>query len=707
MPPRTPQPAGSLEDALRTFDERQLTALLTERPDLCAAAPRDLAGLALGASQTASVRHALDGLTRPQRAVAEAVAANPGHTARQLSALLGYPAGTAVARLKDLALVSGAPELYPVLGLRTAFGPYPGGLAEPSEQPLGPHAIATALAGLPEAAVAVLHQLAWGPPTGAVRNADRRLTEPASPVDHLLARGLLRALDAHTVVLPREVALQLRGGFLREPLTEPARLPPGRRPAPVIDSAAVGAAYEFVTDSEGLLDALAARAPRPLRTGGMAARDLSALARAIRGTADRSGFLLEVAYAAGLIVTGPVISPTEAYDRWLNLPLEARHAHLLRAWYAESRWPAAGRRDGGRPLGPAGDAPWAPHARRAVLEALTPADEVDPKLLALHAAWRRPALARHGDVSELTGEVVTEAAWLGITALGQASALVSGLSGGLSAVTPARFPELVDRLILQNDLTAVATGPLDRRTATPLALLADIESRGGGGVFRFSAASLQRAFDAGWDRDAICDWLAAHSTTGVPQPLHYLVGDVARLHGTVRVGAARAYVRIDDPARLATVLARPEAAGLGLRRVGPETLVADSDPADVVGLLRAAGLSPVAENADGEVLSAQAPRRPAAPRAPIPRADPAGVAAALTARQVAHDRIVSTDEILAGLTRAALEARLVQIDYAAADGTPARASGVVRDVADGVVRLSGDSPIVLPLARITAVSGLA
>lgn len=707
MPPRTPQPAESLVDALTKFDERQLTALLTDRPDLCAAAPGDLAGLALGAAAAPSVRHALDGLTRPQLAVAEALAANPGHTVHQLSALLGHPAGPAVARLKDLALVFGAPELYPVFGLRAAFGPYPGGLAEPSEQPLGPEAISTALAGLPEAAVAVLHKLSWGPPTGAVRNADRRPTEPASPVDHLLARGLLRARDADTVVLPREVALQLRGGFLSEPLTEPAGLVPGRRPATVIDSAAVGVAYEFVTDSEGLLDALTARAPRPLRTGGMAARDLSALARTIGATADRSGFLLEVAYAAGLIATGPVISPTEAYDRWLTLPLGARHAQLLRAWYAGSRWPAAGRMDGGRPLGPSGDAPWAPHARRAVLEALTPADSVDPELLVRHAAWHRPALARFGEMAELTGQVVTEAAWLGLTALGQASALLHGLSGELSAGTLARFPELVDRLILQSDLTAVATGPLDRRTATALGLLADVESRGGGGVFRFSAASLQRAFDTGWDGGAICDWLAAHSTTGVPQPLSYLVSDVARLQGTVRVGAARAYVRIDDPARLATVLARPEAAELGLRRVGPETLVADSDPAEVVGLLRAAGLSPVAENAEGAVLTAQAPRRPAAPRAPIPRADPAGVAATLTAHQVAHDLTVSTDETLADLTRAASQARPVHIDYVAADGTPARASGVAVAVADGVVRLSGDSPIVLPLARITAVRGLA
>ena len=84
------------------------------------------------------------------------------------------------------------------------------------------------------------------------------------------------------------------------------------------------------------------------------------------------------------------------------------------------------------------------------------------------------------------------------------------------------------------------------RTAWPadLRLLADQESRGGGGVFRFSAASMRRAFDAGWSADDVHRWLAEHSSTGVPQPLQYLVDDVARRHGSIRVGPAGSYLRV-------------------------------------------------------------------------------------------------------------------------------------------------------------------
>ena len=67
--------------------------------------------------------------------------------------------------------------------------------------------------------------------------------------------------------------------------------------------------------------------------------------------------------------------------------------------------------------------------------------------------------------------------------------------------------------------------------ANELRLLADQESRGGGGVYRFSPGSVRRAFNAGWSREDVQTWIEQHSRTGVPQPLAYLVDDVARRHG--------------------------------------------------------------------------------------------------------------------------------------------------------------------------------
>ncbi|MDO5499293.1 MAG: helicase-associated domain-containing protein [Propionibacteriaceae bacterium] len=700
-----------LADALSGFDEPALSALLRERPDLCVPAPADLSDLAARATAPASVRRALDALTAPELATAEAIAALPDPDAEAVGAWLGFDPGPALGRLAGLALVWPRTPSAGTLDhcLEHAFAPFPGGLADPSPEPLTTAAIEAALTGLPEAALGVLHKLTWGPPTGSVRNADRIVTEPATPIEHLLTRGLLRAHDPNTVILPREVALHLRGGFLREPLPEPPAPTPGPRAARIIDSAAVGAAFEFVHQLEGLLDELTRRTPAPLRTGGLASRDLTALARAVDAPVDKASFALEVAYAAGLVTpTGPAVVATEAFDRWLGSGSAARYAQVLRDWVGAPRWAAAARAEGGRALLPDQDAGWAPQARRAILDRLGPGDAIDADRLSAWTAWHRPALARSTDPAALVAAVLAEAEWLGLTALGQASALVTALSGELAPETAALFPELVDHLILQGDLTAVATGPLDRPTAAALALMADVESRGGGGVFRFSASSVRRAFDAGWNSSDLEDWLTAHSRTGVPQPLRYLVGDVARRHGTVRVGAARSYVRIDDPARLSTVLAHPGAEELGLRQVGPETLIAAADPAEIVTLLRSVGLTPGAENAAGELLATPAPRRPPAPartrRTPpdIPRNT-----AALHARRAARRTAELTEETLTVLTLAARESRQVEVDYVAADGTRTRSVAVPVELADGMVRLAGGGvQVSLPLGRVTAARSL-
>ena len=70
---------------------------------------------------------------------------------------------------------------------------------------------------------------------------------------------------------------------------------------------------------------------------------------------------------------------------------------------------------------------------------------------------------------------------------------------------------------------------------------ADVESRGTATVYRFGADSVRRALDAGTTADECT--LEEASPNGVPQPLSYLVRDVARRHGLVRVGRASSFLR--------------------------------------------------------------------------------------------------------------------------------------------------------------------
>jgi len=181
------------------------------------------------------------------------------------------------------------------------------------------------------------------------------------------------------------------------------------------------------------------------------------------------------------------------------------------------------------------------------------------------------------------------------------------------------LPKPLDHVLLQADLTAVAPGPLEGELAREMSLIADIESTGGATVYRFSDSSLRRALDAGRSATDVLALLSSRSRTPVPQPLEYLVLDVARRHGAIRVGVASAYLRCDDPTTVSAILADKRFATLRLVRLA-DTVIAASSPVDaVLERLRAAGYSPSAENSDGAVVVRRPDERRTPPRPRPPR----------------------------------------------------------------------------------------
>ena len=130
-------------------------------------------------------------------------------------------------------------------------------------------------------------------------------------------------------------------------------------------------------------------------------------------------------------------------------------------------------------------------------------------------------------------------------------------------------------MLLQADLTAIAPGPLEQELARKLALVADVESRGGATVYRFAASSVRRAFDAGWSAAEVHDFVASTSRTPVPQSLTYLVDDVSRRFGTLRAGHAESFLRSDDETALTELMHAPGADSLRLRRIAPTVVISD------------------------------------------------------------------------------------------------------------------------------------
>ncbi|MGW7046610.1 helicase-associated domain-containing protein [Streptomyces avermitilis] len=298
------------------------------------------------------------------------------------------------------------------------------------------------------------------------------------------------------------------------------------------------------------------------------------------------------------------------------------------------------------------------------------------------------------------------------------------------------LPAPLDHVLLQADLTAVAPGPLERPLADTLGVLADVESKGGATVYRFTPASVRRALDAGRAASDLHAFLAAHSRTPVPQPLAYLIDDVARKHGHLRIGAASAYVRCDDDTLLNEILADKRSAGLRLRRLAPTVLAAQADPATLLEGLRAMGFAPAAESAEGDVLITRAHAHRTPPRAapePVPDGPPVPDTTLLTAavRAVRAGDLASTAprkptadpagadgglprtssaETLATMQAAVLTGEAVWIGYVNAEGTASQRVIAPIRVEGGFVTAydhTADEVRTYPLHRVTGVAELA
>ncbi len=652
----------SLADDIRARTDEQLVDLLLARPDLARPSPADLTSLAARSSTRASVQRAVESLDRGHLQVLEAlVVAGDGASVADLTALLGGADETLVAaHLGDLwasALIwRGADGHHVVRTVPEVLGSSVAGLGAPLHE-LRPHRAAhvptpdelrATISEAPDDARTMLERMTWGPALGVLPTASPGRTTARWLIEH----HLLVPVSVDRVTLPREVGLVLRGGRLhRRPELQPPELL--SRPVSLVDAAAGGSASELLTQIDELAAMWGAEPPRVLRAGGLSVRDLRAAQAGLDTTPERTAFVVEIAYAAGLIADDgeivPVWAPTSEIDDWPSTEAGHRWATLALAWVSSTRAPhLVGRRTTGtgpaNALGPDVQWPAIRGVRRDVLRELAtlePGRSADGTSLGERLAWRRPSRASGvlGDAVEAT---LREAEWLGVTGRGALSdagrALVEAAfasstppgrggpgpaarrgqaSSGADPVAAAMSPQLpapVDHVLVQADLTAVAPGPLIGSLGAFMRLAADVESRGGATVYRFTPESVRRALDAGWTAAEVVDTVRRSSRTPVPQPLEYLVSDVARRHGQTRIGGATAYVRSDDAAVLDTMLASRELSALQLRRLAPTVLVSSADPGVLVDLLREHGFTPVHEGRDGAVVHAEAPRRRAGSR---------------------------------------------------------------------------------------------
>jgi hypothetical protein len=629
--------------------------------------------LAARAATRASVTRACEGLDTFTLAVLDALVVADADkepvSEERVRELVGPDANPVRVResldtLVRLALAWGTDELSVVPAAREAGGMFPAGLGRPSPALDGAD-IAGMLADLPEAERRLLTTLATGSPLGRTKDAgvEVPLEEATTPVQRLLAMGLLLRRDSETVELPRQVALVIRGdsplGTLK--LDEPA-LDAKQHKSSTVDATAAGEALEFLRRVEMVVRLWSNEPAAVLKAGGLGVRDLRKLAREIDTDERGAGLIVEVLFAAGMVgdsaaATSPEWLPTTLVDPWLAATPANQWATLAAAWLDMPRLPGlAGMRDAkDKVLAPLSDdlrRPPAPAERRRILSALAElragTGVSSPDSLADVLAWRAPR--RGGRLrDEIVRWTLTEATSLGLVALGALTGAGRALLDDGPAAAAKRMadsmPEPLDHVLVQADLTVVAPGPLEPSLAVDIGQVADVESAGSATVYRVTEASVRRALDVGRTAEELHELFRTRSRTPVPQSLTYMIDDVARRHGRLRGGAAASFLRCDDPVLLAEVVAHPAAARLELRKIAPTVLVSPVALADVLEELRGAGFAPAAEDATGQVLDL----RPSGLRLPAPaRSRRAGAPAAASPERLQ----AMVDQLRAGDTAA-------------------------------------------------------
>ena len=627
---------------LADLPDERLIRLLELRPDLAQPPPGSIAALAARAQARQSLKAATDELDFLRLAVIDALVVLQADTApvpvAKLLTLIGDRAPeaevlNALDDLRDRALAWGDGELRvaPDAGVGLPWHP---GQVTLEDASVNPDQIAVLIDGLDDPQRELLDRLLEGSPLGRTRDA-----APGAPADRpvpqLLAVGLLRRIDADTVILPRHVGQVLRG---EEP--GPVRL---AAPDPMVstttstdvDAVAAGAVIDLLREMDLLLESLSAAPISELRSGGLGVREVRRLAKVTGVDEARLGLILELAAAAGLIASGvpeppptsgepPYWAPTVTADRFAEAPTAERWHLLATTWLDLAARPAliGSRGPDAKLYAALSDSLYstaAPLDRRLLLDVLAqlPAGAgVDKNTASTALIWRRPRWSKRlqpGPVADL----LEEAHQLGLVGRGAIStpgrAFISDAEADAVNAMARALPTPIDHFLVQADLTVVVPGPLERDLAEKLATVAAVESAGTAMVYRVSEQSIRHALDIGKTADELHSLFTRHSKTPVPQGLTYLIDDVARRHGQLRIGMAASFVRCEDPTLLAQAAAGAE--HLGLRVLAPTVAISQAPISEVLAALQNAGFAPAAEDSTGAVVDIRARRaRVAAPQ---------------------------------------------------------------------------------------------
>jgi hypothetical protein len=438
------------------------------------------------------------------------------------------------------------------------------------------------------------------------------------PTELLIAAGLLLPTN-YGCELPREVAVA--GWLAQRELTLTGRpsIPPagplaGAEEA-AVRRAAQAAVQEALRGVTTLLDEAGAASIAALKKGGVGPRERARLAKRLSIPEDVLVLWIDLVYAAGLLGQADAgYAPTHSYAGWRAAEPSRQWAVLVAAWFSLEHAPTSREIYGDKELAP--PLPLASAAgllRRALLSAACSGASVRAAskdidwFFPLHgydAGQRADKVAAAVREAELLGVIATDV----VSELGEHLLAVTGSASEdedtveeLARRCAALLPETPCSVILQSDLTAVVSGQPSMVVSRLLNDSAVVETHGAARTWRFTPASVRSALDAGWSAPDLLKELVAVSARPVPQPLEYLITDVSRRHGQIRVRGMRSCV-IADEALITEILHTRSLNKLHFSQLAPTVASSPASLDAVLARLREVGLFPMAEDAQGTMI---------------------------------------------------------------------------------------------------------
>lgn len=411
--------------------------------------------------------------------------------------------------------------------------------------------------------------------------------------------------------MPAEVTLALRGPDYRAPFTAQAPAMNTNDVEPdAVESESAVAATAFADHALAILDRVH-RSPLPrLKSGGVGVRELKRLAKTVACSEVDARMSLELAHGSGLLETSSdQVCTSERFGPWRAQDPGIRFTVLLRAWLRMGRTPSEAHdlEDKSIPaLAPKEDCAGCRESRLALLEETSRSASgvaADRSCVAPVMLWRRPLL--HGSPQDGGMPFATlwhEAELLGLLSHNAISHLghvvLEGNEHAIAAQSSALLPRSSDLATFGTDLTAMVIGAPSARVSSLLDSCADREGRGGATIWRLCPNSVRRALDDGTTGPELERSLASVAATTLPQPLSYLIADVARRHGLLRVSPAVSVIRSEDTALLAEVAVNRRLKSLGLSLLAPTLLACEVPVEEALAAMRTAGYFPMPERKD-------------------------------------------------------------------------------------------------------------